>query len=80
MLEFKKPLRCIHISQKNFVSDLISVLYHNDKEFDYIKPITTASVPIIKLQFDIKKEIDTNYIEYYLDCDDLNKLKFDIYF
>ena len=69
------------IQNKNtFVSDLISILYKNQYEFDYIKPITTASVPVIKIQFDITSLIDLNNIPNYLDEEDLNKLKFDITF
>ena len=71
-----KPIQ----NQNTFVSDLIGILYQNKQEFDYIKPITTASVPIIKLQFDITKLININKIDDYLDYDDLNKLKFDISF
>ena len=71
-----KPIQ----NQNTFVSDLIGILYQNKQEFDYIKPITTASVPVIKLQFDITKLININKIDDYLDYDDLNKLKFDISF
>jgi non-canonical poly(A) RNA polymerase PAPD5/7 len=71
-----KPIQ----NQNTFVSDLIGILYQNKQEFDYIKPITTASVPVIKLQFDISKLININKIDDYLDYDDLNKLKFDISF
>ena len=71
-----KPIKNIN----TFVSDLISILYQNNKEFDDIKAITTASVPIIKLQFDIKQFMNIKYIEDYLDYDDLYKLKFDITF
>ena len=69
------------IQNKNtFVSDLISILYKNQYEFDYIKPITTASVPVIKIQFDITSLIDLNDVPNYIDEEDLNKLKFDITF
>ncbi len=69
------------IQNKNtFVSDLISILYKNQYEFDYIKPITTASVPVIKIQFDITSLIDLNNVPNYIDEEDLNKLKFDITF
>ena len=71
-----KPIK----NKNTFVSDLISILYQNNKEFDDIKAITTASVPIIKLQFDIKQFMNIKYIEDYLDYDDLYKLKFDITF
>ena len=71
-----KPIQ----NQNTFVSDLIGILYQNKQEFDYIKPITTASVPVIKLQFDITKLININKVDDYLDYDDLNKLKFDISF
>ena len=67
-------------NDKTFVSDLISILYKNQYEFDYIKPITTASVPVIKIQFDISSLIELNNIPNYLDEEDLNKLKFDITF
>ncbi len=63
-----------------FVSDLISILYKNKDEFNYIKPITTASVPVIKIQFDITSLIKLKDIPNYLENDDLNKLKFDITF
>ncbi len=68
------------IQNTTFVSDLISILYKNKDKFDYIKPITTASVPVIKIQFDITSLIELKDIPNYLEKDDLNKLKFDLTF
>ena len=75
-IEQNKPIQ----NKNTFVSDLISILYKNQYEFDYIKPITTASVPVIKIQFDITSLIDLNDVPNYIDEEDLNKLKFDITF
>lgn len=57
---------------------------HN-KLFDYIKPIYTATVPVIKLQCDIgdiipKKEKDSILSEYLFTQDEILKIKFDIIF
>ena len=71
-----KPIQ----NNNTFISDLISILYKNKEQFDYIKPITTASVPVIKIQFDVTSLIVLKDFPNYIENDDLNKLKFDITF
>ena len=63
--------------------DILSILNENKDKFDLIKPILTASVPVIKLQIDIKKEIsDINlkYMPYFEDDDELQIINFDLTF
>ena len=50
--------------------------------FESIKPILTASVPVIKLQIDIKNEIKDLKLKQtsYIEEDDLNKIKIDLTF
>lgn len=57
----------------------------NKNTFDYILPIYTASVPVIKLQCDISKDIDKNELDrlcnsFSFDQDEILKVKFDITF
>lgn len=51
-------------------------------QLDNIMPILTASVPVIKLQIDIKDEIKELKLKQtsYFEEDDLNKIKIDITF
>ena len=64
----------------NFLKDIIDLL--NENEFDSILPILSASVPVIKLQIIINKEVDNNIIEFlpYFDIKDLSHIKIDLTF
>ena len=69
------------------LSELDSYLNQEEikKLFEYINPIYTASVPVIKLQCDLSSEIPKSVTEqilssYLFDKDEIIKLKFDIIF
>ncbi len=66
----------------DFYRDLLTILKQNENEFENICPILTATVPVIKLQIDIRKEIKDKNIKLkntsYLGEDDLTKIKIDL--
>ena len=67
----------------DFNKDIISILNQNYNKFDSINPILTASVPVIKLQIDIKSEINNfnlNHMPYFEDENELQKIKVDLTF
>ena len=79
----------INYKQKNnennsdFLKDILSVLNQNEDMFDLIKPIFTASVPVIKLKIDIKseiKDIKLKYMPYFEDENELSKMNIDLTF
>ena len=68
----------------DFYKDIISLLEQKENEFESICPILTASVPIIKLQLDIKNEIKEKEIKLnntsYFEETELTKIKIDLTF
>ena len=72
----------------NTIINELNNFFCNDKNkniFDYILPIYTASVPVIKLQCDIskdiaQKELDSLCDSFSFDQDEILKVKFDITF
>ena len=66
----------------DFLNDIIELLNEHENEFDSIFPILSASVPVIKLQIKINKEVDNNIIEYlpYFEIKDLSHVKIDLTF
>ena len=70
--------------EKNeFFEDILSILNQNEKKFSLIQPILTANVPVIKLQIDIKNEINDiklNKMPYFEDDNELSKVNFDLTF
>lgn len=74
-----------HISIDTIMNDLVSLFNKNILLFDYINPITTASIPVIKLQCDYGKEMTNEEkksveFQYLFDKSELSKVKFDISF
>ena len=70
-------------NKNEFFNDIISLLNENKDKFESINPILKASVPVIKLQIDIKKEINDiqlEYMTYFDDENELQKVKFDLTF
>ena len=70
-------------TNNDFFKDIISLLNENENKFEFITPILSASVPVIKLQIDIKKEINDIELEpmiYFDDDNELQKIKFDLTF
>ena len=67
-------------NNNNFIINLLNIL--NKLEIEEINPIITASVPVIKLQYDISDKIDFNNFKksFYLFEEDFMKLKFDLTF
>ena len=79
----------INYKQKNnennndFFKDILSALNQNEDMFVMIKPLFTASVPVIKLQIDIKneiKDIKLKYMPYFEDENELSKMNIDLTF
>ena len=68
--------------ENDLLKDILIILQEYSPNFDTINPILTASVPVIKLQIDIKNEIKELNLKQtsYIDEDDLNKIKIDITF
>jgi DNA polymerase sigma len=70
--------------EKNeFFEDILSILNQNEKKFSLIQPILTANVPVIKLQIDIKNEINDIKLKkmpYFEDDNELYKVNFDLTF
>ena len=70
--------------EAEFFKDILNLLDKNENEFENICPILTASVPVIKLQIDIKKEIKDKDIKLkttsYFEEEDLSKIKIDLTF
>ena len=67
----------------DFFEDILSILNKNEKKFSLIQPILTANVPVIKLQIDIKNEINDiklNKMPYFEDDNELSKVNFDLTF
>ena len=70
--------------ENDFYKDILNLLEQNSNEFENICPILTASVPVIKLEMDIAKEIKDKDIKLkitsYLEEEDLSKIKIDLTF
>ena len=69
--------------KNDFFEDILSILNQNEKKFSLIQPILTANVPVIKLQIDIKNEINDiklNKMPYFEDDNELSKVNFDLTF
>ena len=68
----------------DFYKDILNVLEQKENEFENICPILTASVPVIKLQLDIKEEIKEKDIKLkntsYFEEEALTKMKIDLTF
>ena len=70
-------------NNNDFFKEILSLLNLNENKFDLIKPILTASVPVIKLQIDIKNEINDIKLKpmpYFEDDNELTKIHFDLTF
>ena len=70
-------------NNNDFYKDLLSLLNENENKFELINPILTASVPVIKLQIDIKNEINNLKLKqmiYFEDENELQKINFDLTF
>ena len=70
--------------ESEFYKDILNLLEQNENKFQNICPILTASVPVIKLQIDIKDEILEKEIKLknasYFEEEDLSKIKIDLTF
>ena len=68
--------------ENDIIKDILIILKEYLPQLDNIMPILTASVPVIKLQIDIKDEIKELKLKQtsYFEEDDLNKIKIDITF
>ena len=68
--------------ENDIIKDILMILKEYLPKIDNITPILTASVPVIKLQIDIKNEIKELKLKQtsYFEEDDLNKIKIDITF
>jgi DNA polymerase sigma len=66
----------------DFDKDILSLLLQNENEFESIYPILTASVPVIKLEINIKNEIKDLKLKTtsYFEEEDLFKIKIDLTF
>ena len=66
----------------DFLNDIIDLLNENEDEFEFIHPILSASVPVIKLQINISKEIDNNIVQFlpYFEIKDISHVKIDLTF
>jgi DNA polymerase sigma len=66
----------------DFLKDIIDLLNNHENEFECIHPILSASVPVIKLQFNISSEIDHKKIQFlpYFDNKDISHIKIDLTF
>ena len=70
-------------NNNDFLKDILSILNQNENKFHLINPILTASVPVIKLQIDIKNEINDIKLKtmpYFEDEDELTKINIDLTF
>ena len=70
-------------NNNDFFKDILSILNENENKFDLIKPILTASVPVIKLQIDIKNELNDIKLKsmpYFEDDNELQIINFDLTF
>ena len=81
-------------NKTDFLINKLVKCFNNLKIFDYVNPIYTASVPVIKLQIDLKNLTDDidiknfltnfknspNYINYKFNKDELEKVKIDLTF
>ena len=68
--------------ENDLLKDILIILQEYNPNFETINPILTASVPVIKLQIDIKNEIKELKLKQtsYIEEDDLNKIKIDLTF
>ena len=68
--------------ENDILKDILIILQEYSPNFESINPILTASVPVIKLQIDIKNEIKDLKLKQtsYIEEDDLNKIKIDLTF
>ena len=62
--------------------DILNLLEQNENEFESINPILTASVPVIKLQKNIKNDIKDIKLKNtsYFEEEDLSRIKIDLTF
>ena len=70
-------------NNNDFFKEILSILNQNENKFDLIKPILTASVPVIKLQIDIKNEINDIKLKpmpYFENDNELTKINLDLTF
>ena len=70
-------------NNNDFYKDIISLLNQNESKFEFIRPIFSASVPVIKLQIDIKNEINDIKLKpmpYFEDDNEIEKINFDLTF
>ena len=65
---------------QDFYKDIIELLTIHKNEFDFINPILTASVPIIKLQIDISEEIKDLKMKnmFYFESNEISKINIDL--
>ena len=68
--------------ENDLLKDILIILKEFNPNFESINPILTASVPVIKLQIDIKEDIKELKLNQksYLEEDDLTKIKIDLTF
>ena len=68
--------------ENDLLKDILIILQEYSPNFETINPILTASVPVIKLEIDIKNEIKDLKLKQtsYIEEDDLNKIKIDLTF
>ena len=68
--------------ENDLFKDILIILKEFNPNLESINPILTASVPVIKLQIDIKNEIKELKLNQksYLEEDDLTKIKIDLTF
>ena len=68
--------------ENDFYKDVLNLLSQNENEFESICPILTASVPVIKLEINIKNEIKDLKLKTtsYFEEEDLSKIKIDLTF
>ena len=70
----------IYNNNFDFLKDIIQLLTENEKLFESIRPILSASVPVIILQINIYNEIKNIDFMPYFDDKDLSQIKIDLTF
>ena len=65
---------------QDFYRDIIELLTLHKNEFEFINPILTASVPVIKLQIDISDEIKDLKMKnmFYFENSEISKINIDL--
>ena len=68
--------------ENDFYKDVLNLLQQNENEFESICPILTASVPVIKLEINIKNEIKDLKLKTtsYFEEEDISNIKIDLTF